>query len=223
MCDTALTSVGARSQSDARERALASWGRGLRLGGQKANEGQGLALCNPPPSLPELLRCGLKRQAAGGRSTGQVGISTAILGLIFVPELGRHYFQRGGSLSALREQNSTVPFLSLSTPPPPPSPSRVVRISYSLTLPPVLHGSRPEPNNRPWANTTPYTFLDTRSLGSLQAFALPAVLPPVPGPMPVVMSAASGWNVLFPALVLAVGHNLPFSPGAGELLGWGCG
>lgn len=34
-------------------------------------------------------------------------------------------------------------------------------------------------------------------------------LPPIPGLMPVVMSAASGWNILFPALVLAVGHSLP--------------
>lgn len=56
-------------------------GRGLRLFGQKANEGQGLALCNPPPSLAELLGCWLKRQAAGGRSNGQVGIPAAILGL----------------------------------------------------------------------------------------------------------------------------------------------
>lgn len=32
--------------------------------------------------------------------------------------------------------------------------------------------------------------------------------------MPVVMSAALGWNILFPALVLAVGHSLPF------LLSW---
>lgn len=43
----------------------------------------------------------------------------------------------------------------------------------------------------------------------LQAFALLVFLPPISGPMPVVMSAASGWNILFPALVLAVGHSLP--------------
>lgn len=115
MCDTALTSVRASSQSDARERSLANRGRGLRLFGQKANEGQGLALCNPPPSLAELLGCGPKRQAAGGRSNGQVGIPAAILGLVFVPELGRHYFQPDGSLSALREQNRNPPFLSLPT------------------------------------------------------------------------------------------------------------
>lgn len=98
VCDTALTSVGASSQSGARERSFASWGRGPRLCGQEANEGQGLALCNPPPSLSELLGCGLKRQAAGGRSNGQVGISAAIRGLVFLPELGHHYFQCDGSL-----------------------------------------------------------------------------------------------------------------------------
>lgn len=54
-------------------------------------------------------------------------------------------------------------------------------------------------------------------------FLLSAFLPPIPGPMPVVMSAASCWNILFPVLllVLAVGHSLPFSPGAWKILGMG--
>lgn len=67
VCDTALTSVGASSQSGAGKRSPANRGRGRRLCGQGANEGQCLALCNPPPSLAEvLLRSGLKQLRAGG-------------------------------------------------------------------------------------------------------------------------------------------------------------
>lgn len=83
VCDTALTSAGASSQSGARERSPANRGRGLRLCGQEANEGQRLALCNPPPRLAELLHSAVGwngfGQAAGGRSRGQVGISVATL------------------------------------------------------------------------------------------------------------------------------------------------
>ena len=68
VCDTALTSVGASSQSGAGTRSPANWGRGLRLCRQEANEGQRLALCNPPPGPAELaLGCGLQRRRAGGR------------------------------------------------------------------------------------------------------------------------------------------------------------
>ena len=68
VCDTALTSVGASSQSGAGKRSPANWGWGLRLHRQEANEGQCLALCNPPPGPAELpLRCGLQRRQAGGR------------------------------------------------------------------------------------------------------------------------------------------------------------
>lgn len=82
VCDTALTSVEASSQSEARTRASASPGWGLWLRRQEANEGQCLALCNPPPGPAELPFCfGLQRrrngggkQGAEGRSRGQVGV-----------------------------------------------------------------------------------------------------------------------------------------------------
>lgn len=54
VCDTALTSVGASSQSGARTRSPANPGRGLWLSRQEANEGQCPALCNPPPGPTEL-------------------------------------------------------------------------------------------------------------------------------------------------------------------------
>lgn len=68
VCDTALTSVGASSQSGAGTRASANRGRGLRLRRLEANEGQCLALCNPPPGPAELpLGCWLQRRRTGGR------------------------------------------------------------------------------------------------------------------------------------------------------------
>lgn len=102
--------------------------------------------------------------------------------------------------------------------------------SYSLTLPPALflHRDHPKPQQQTVSEhgSLPLS-CHLGVLGfalaqrPLQVFALPAFLPPVPGPMPVVMSASSCWNILFPVLVLAVGHSLPFSPGARKILGMG--
>lgn len=129
VCDTALTSVGASSQSGARTRSPTNRGRGLRFRRQEANEGQCLALCNPPPGPAGFpLGCGLQRRRAGGRRAlarpGKHSISAATPGSLWPPpgpisglEWDCSHFQPDGPLSAreLRLHTNNPLSLPLST------------------------------------------------------------------------------------------------------------
>lgn len=171
VCDTALTSVGAGSQSGAGKRSPANRGRGLRLRRQEANEGQRLALCNPPPRPAELpLGCGLElqRTGGGGPSPGQVGTSAPTLGPVSVPEPDCLHFLHDGPLGArkLRRHTNNPPSLSLSTPFLPPgtwvlfatlhrASALLTRSSYLQlrpTPPPYLRPQPPWPHSRPSAS-----------------------------------------------------------------------